>query len=70
MKRRLAQVEVEYNRGEISLEKAKQTLASYAAMLKHVDMDRFKESLWANFVLTRGDLKEAKSNPILYTEDR
>ena len=68
MKRRLAQVEVQYNRGEITLEKANQTVASYRAMLKHVDMDRFEEKLWANFVLTHGDLQEAKAHPILYTE--
>lgn len=66
MKRRLVQIMEQYNRGEISIEKAMQTVASYEAMLKHMDMDRFKESLWADFVLTKGDLKEARSHPMLY----
>lgn len=66
MKRRLVQVMEQYNQGEITLEKAMQTVASYEAMLKHMDMDRFKESLWADFVLTKGDLKEARSHPMLY----
>ncbi len=68
MKRRLASVERQYNQGLISLESAEQTVASYQAMLKHMDMDRFTENLWANFVLTRGDLAEAKAHPILYSE--
>lgn len=66
MKRRLSQVEQQYNAGIITLEKAKQTMASYRAMLNHVDMDSFEEKLWANFVLTRGDLQEAKTHPTLY----
>ena len=69
MKRRLAEVEEEYNAGLLTLESARQTANSYHAMLKHVDMDRYEEKLWANFVLTRGDHREAKSHPILYKED-
>jgi|GEM_PF-4613340 len=60
MKRRLAEVEQEYNAGLITLEKAKQTTASYRAMLKHVDMDNYEDKLWRDFVLTRGDIQEAK----------
>lgn len=66
MKRRLSDVERQYRDGEIALEKAHQTVASYQAMLKHVDMDRYEEKLWANFVLTHGDLREAKQHPIFY----
>lgn len=69
MKRRLSQIEREYNRGEITLEKAMQTVASYRAMLKHVDMDRFEQNLWGNFVLTRGDLQKAKQSPVYYVEE-
>ena len=69
MKRRLSQIEREYNRGEITLEKAMQTVASYRAMLKHVDMDRFEQNLWGNFVLTRGDLQEAKQSSVYYVEE-
>ena len=60
MKRRLAEIEQEYNAGMITLEKAKKTLASYRAMLKHVDMDNYEDKLWRDFVLTRGDIQEAK----------
>jgi len=70
MKRRLSEVEQEYNAGLITLENARQSANSYHAMLKHVDMDRFEEKLWASFVLTKGDLKEAKAHPTLYIEDR
>lgn len=69
MKRRLSQIEREYNRGEITLEKAMQTVAWYRAMLKHVDMDRFEQNLWGNFVLTRGDLQEAKQSSVYYVEE-
>lgn len=69
MKRRLSEVEREYNAGLLPLENALQTANSYRAMLKHVDMDRFEETLWANFVLTHGDLREAKAHPILYKEE-
>ena len=69
MKRRLSQVEVQYNRGEITLDKALQTVASYEAMLKQVGMHRFKEYLWSSFVLTKGNLQEAKARPILYSEE-
>lgn len=69
MRRRLSQVEVQYNRGEITLDKALQTVASYEAMLKQVGMRRFKEHLWSSFVLTKGNLQEAKTRPILYSEE-
>ena len=62
MKRRLREVEDEYRYGLITLEQAKQTAASYRAMLSHVDMDNFEDKLWRNFVLTHGDLQEAKRN--------
>lgn len=64
MKRRLAWAERKYNAGEIDARSALQTAASYAGMLAHVDMDRFKEKLWGGFVLTRGDLRTAKENPV------
>lgn len=69
MKRRLSQVELRYNRGEITLEKALQTVASYDAMLKQVGMKRFKEKLWSSFVLTKGNLQEAKTKSIPYSEE-
>jgi len=67
MKRRLALVEQLYNRGEIDAKKAMQTAASYSAMLEHVDMDRFKEKLWGDFVLTKGSIAAAKEHPVNYT---
>ena len=44
-----------------------QTAASYSAMLEHVDMDRFKEKLWGDFVLTKGSIAAAKEHPVNYT---
>lgn len=69
MKRRLSQAELQYNQGEITLEKALQTVASYDAMLKQVGMKRFKEKLWSSFVLTKGNLQEAKAKSIPYSEE-
>ncbi|MCD8348808.1 MAG: hypothetical protein LUD16_12890 [Lachnospiraceae bacterium] len=63
MKRALKKTMIDYNQGSITFERANQTVQSYRATLKHVDMDKFNDSLWSWFVLTKGDLKEALANP-------
>lgn len=53
MKRHLRKLQEEYRDGEADLEKITQTVASYKALLKHVNCRNFNLKLWEDFVLSR-----------------
>ena len=52
MKRHLRQVMDDYRDGELSFEKARETVMSYKAMMKHVNCDALEKHIFENFVLT------------------
>lgn len=52
IKRRLRQIAEDYRDYKINFDQARQTVASYKALLKYADSKRFEEKLWEEFVLT------------------
>jgi hypothetical protein len=57
IRRRLMQTAEDYREYRTDFQHARQTVASYKALLKHADSKRFEEKLWQDFVLTHS--KEA-----------
>lgn len=55
MKRRLNHVKNQYSKGEITLEKAKDTLTSYMGLMQHCSSYRLKQKILDDFVLVRKD---------------
>ncbi len=57
MKRHLKNTAEKYHDYEISYERARDTVASYKALLKHTDNKNLSRKIWSDFALTHGDLK-------------
>lgn len=57
MKHHLKKTAVKYHDYEISYERARDTVASYKALLKHTDNDNLSRKIWSDFALTHGDLE-------------
>ncbi len=57
MKHKLKNVSQKYHDYEIDYEKARDSVASYKALLKHTDNSHLNRSVWSKFVLTHGDVK-------------
>lgn len=57
IKRRLVKIAGRYNKGFITLDAFKASLASYMGMLKHANCDRFKRTLLKSITLCKGSDK-------------